>query len=79
MKVLIKHIALKLCEKCEHHLNRNQIMYGGGCCPYCGHTCMSTICDYIKKSFKVFRIEPWWKFWKKQIVLEANKDVKNDM
>lgn len=53
------------CKTCHHELNRHELMYSSGTCPYCGHTNTSTVVDYYKKAYKNVCINPdrkWYQF-----------------
>lgn len=54
------------CVKCDTPINNSQRMHSNGTCPFCGWTNNSTIVDSRKKTIKQTRINPFWKFWKKQ-------------
>lgn len=56
------------CIKCHQELTDFQRMYSNGRCPLCGykHPSACTIVEVFERPFKWVRINPRWKFWKKQ-------------
>lgn len=62
----MKHYSIDVCVKCETQLTDSQKMYANGTCCHCGNTNSSTVTDCKKVVYKVERINPTWKFWKKQ-------------
>ena len=64
MKELVRFDSVFVCILCEERLTENQRVYGNGCCAHCGNISNHTICDTKQKPVKVFRLSPWWMFWK---------------
>ena len=69
-KTTVNYISACYCVKCDRQLSRHVILSSSGCCPYCGNIGGATVCDYKHDSLRVFKIAPWWKFWKKQFSCE---------
>jgi hypothetical protein len=63
------------CRKCNKIMNDGQLMYNNGVCPFCGNKPRfeSTVADYYVVSVRSKRINPIWKFWKRQFELEVKK------
>ena len=65
------YYCINACTSCDATISNSQRMYSNGICKFCGNTDNSTIVDTIKKTIKQTRINPLWKFWRKQFKREV--------
>jgi len=63
------------CANCKKPMSFHVEMYSRGRCPMCGFKGANsvTICETIEAPYRVVRINPFWKFWKKQFIREYLK------
>ena len=62
----MKYYSIDVCVSCEKQLTTSEQMLSNGTCVYCGNTNESTITSTRKVIMKKVRVNPFWKFWKKQ-------------
>lgn len=60
------HVEFR-CVACNKAMSFDEKMDSYGCCPRCGHTNPSTVCDCTKHPYTLAKKRtgrPWWKLWK---------------
>ena len=66
--------SLNVCSKCEHKLSDRELMHSSGACPYCGHSCIGTVCDHRKVIIRTVKHHNWWQIFGRKTTYEGKNE-----